>query len=41
MQVPDLVEQRLKLFVVNRHDRPGVRPRLDKSFPTSPLVLGQ
>jgi hypothetical protein len=39
MQVPDLLEQRLKLFVGNRHDRPGVRPRLDKSFPTSPLVL--
>ena len=23
MQVPDLIEQRLKLFVGNRHDRPG------------------
>jgi hypothetical protein len=41
MQVPDLIEQRLKLFVGNRHDRPGVRRLLDKSFPTSPLVLLQ
>jgi hypothetical protein len=37
MQVPDLIEQRLKLFVGNRHDRPGGRRLLDKSFPTSPL----
>jgi len=36
MQVTDLIEQRLKLFVGNRHERPGVRPRRDKSFPCRP-----
>ncbi len=41
MQVPDLLEQRLKFVVGNRHGRPGVRPLSDKSFPTSPFVLGQ
>ena len=36
MQVPDLIEQRLKLFVGDRHDLPGVRPSSDESFLTSP-----
>ena len=40
MQVPDLIEQRLKLFVGDRHDG-RVRPPSDESFLTSPLVLLQ
>ena len=39
VQVPDLIEQGMKLFVGNRHDRPGIRPLSNKSFPTPPLVL--
>jgi hypothetical protein len=39
MQVSHLLEQRLKLFVGDRHDPPGVRPPSDESFLTCPLVL--
>jgi hypothetical protein len=38
MQVSHLLEQRLKLFVGNRHDRPWVRPPSDESSLTAPLV---
>jgi hypothetical protein len=39
MQIPDLIEKRLKLFVANRHGRPGIRPLLGESFPMSLPVL--
>jgi hypothetical protein len=41
MQVPDLIEERLKFFVGDRHDWPGVRPPSNESFLTSPHVLLQ
>ena len=39
MQVSNLIKQRLKLFVGNRHNRRRVRPPLDESCLTSHLVL--
>ena len=41
MQVSNLIKQRLKLFVGNRHNRRRVRPPLDESCLTSHLVLAE
>ena len=41
VQVSNLIKQRSKLFVGNRHNRRRVRPPLDESCLTSPLVRAE